>query len=81
MKEETKKLFKVNLRGLTTGTGIKYGESYVIARDCQKAYDMIKRFLETEGIGFAKDRELESVELLAEDDKYNDCGHILFIED
>jgi hypothetical protein len=76
-----KKLYKVTLKGMTCSTAgsIAYGESYVIAEDETKAYNKVKDFLDENYIGFSYDRALATIEVLAEDDRYTDYGHLLFL--
>ena len=73
-------LYRVKLRGMQSSvTGIAYGDSYVIANDPSEAYQKIRRFLDKANIGFHKERELKSVELLAGEDEYNDTGKMVFV--
>lgn len=78
---ETKKLYKVTLRGLTGnyGRGMCYGVSYVVADNSDEAYKKVKEFLDDEDIGYNRDRELLSIELLAEDLGPTNVGTILFL--
>jgi hypothetical protein len=74
------KLFKITLRGMTvTSTGVVYGVSYVVAQDPTSAYLKVKKFLDTNDIGFSKERELFSVELIADSNIYPDCGTLLHL--
>ena len=78
--QESNKLFRVVLRGMTSSvTGVAYGISYVIAKNMDEAYRKVRKFLDDQDIGFRKDREIEKVELLAEDDQYTDTGAMLFL--
>mgnify|MGYP003593638204 CR=1 FL=1 len=78
--QDTNKLFRVILRGMTSSvTGVAYGISYVIAKDMNEAYKKVREFLDDSDIGFRKDREIEKVELLAEDYQYTDTGTMLFL--
>ena len=61
------------------GGNIAYGKSYVLADDSDSAYKKVKNFVDKEDLGFAKDRELESVELLAYESRYNYIGTMIFI--
>ena len=78
MKKDTLKLFKVNLKGLSSVTGVNYQSSYVVAKDPTEAYKMVRDFLDTEDLGFPDDRELDFISLLAEDYKYTDVRTLLF---
>ena len=78
--QDTNKLFRVILRGMTSSTtGVAYGISYVIAKNMDEAYKKVREFLDDSDIGFRKDREIEKVELLAEDYQYTDTGTMLFL--
>ena len=73
------KLYRVNLRGMTIkSSGIAYGRSYALAENSDLAYQKVRKWLDKNDIGFRKDRELESVELLADTDQYNDIGIMIF---
>lgn len=77
---KNKKLYRVTLKGMTySSTGVAYGVSYVVANNSDEAYTKVRQYLDKEDIGFRKDRELDKVELLAEDYKYTDTNHMLFI--
>lgn len=75
-------LYRVNLAGAFFGISHKifFGESYVVAANPQKAYEMVRNYLDNNNIGFPHERALRSVELLAEDSSYPECGHMLFVE-
>lgn len=74
------KLFKVTLRGmLNANIGVAYGISYVVAEEPTIAYKQLRIFLDTNAIGSEKDRELKTIELIADEYLYNNCGHLLLI--
>jgi hypothetical protein len=74
------KLYKVTLRGMTvTSTGVVYGVSYAVAEDPTSAFLKVKKFLDTNDIGFSKERELLSIELVADTNIYPSCGTILHL--
>jgi hypothetical protein len=75
------KLYKVKLIGVFGGTSTNYNESYVIANDSEEAYKKVRSFLDRNDIGFKDQRELNSVQLLAEDKQYPECKTILFAGD
>ena len=78
--QDTNKLFRVILRGMTSSmTGVSYGISYVIAKNMDEAYKKVREFLDDNDIGFRKDREIVKVVLLAEDYQYTDTGKMLFL--
>ena len=77
---ESMKLYKVTLRGMTnSSTGIKYGISYVVAKDLNDAYEKVYTFLYKKDIGFSRERALDKIELIADSYEYNDTGHMLFV--
>jgi hypothetical protein len=70
------KLWRVHLRG----SGMqRYNPSHVIAPDATAAYEAVRRELDRLEYGFTKDRELLSVELMAEDYEYTETGSRLFL--
>ena len=74
------KLYKVTCKGMTTSfTGCAYGVAYVVASDPTEAYEKVRTDLEKQDLGFRKDRELDRIELLAENTDYPDCGLRLYI--
>jgi hypothetical protein len=75
-------LYRVTLRGMTSqiGGSQAYGVAYVVALNAEDAYRAVRKQLDREDIGFAKDRSLERVELLAEDAAYPECGHRLYVD-
>lgn len=78
--ENTNKLFKVTLKGMThSSIGVEYGVSYVVALDSDKAYQKVKKFLDENDIGYKRDRELSKIELIAEEHQYTDVGNMLFL--
>lgn len=57
-------LYKVTLIGLS---GTQYNPCYVIASDPALAYEAVRKELDDKDYGFRKDRELDTVTLLAKD--------------
>lgn len=77
---DMKNLYRVRLRGMKISTtGNAYGDSYVIASNSDEAYQKVRKFIDSAALGFKKERELESVELLAGEAQYNDTGHMIFL--
>lgn len=70
-------LFKVTLKGMTISPNA-YGISYVVADDPTSAYLKVKKFLEENDLGFSRDRELHSIELIA-DSYRNTTGTLLHL--
>lgn len=69
------KLYKVTCRGLY---GSIYRVSYVLAEDPTIAYKKVKNNLDRRNIGFPPERELQSIELIADTAEFPDCGIILY---
>lgn len=69
------KLWRVNLRSHME----RYNPSYVVAIDAAEAYRTVRDDLDKRDYGFSKDRELLSVELVAEDYEYTETGSRLFL--
>ena len=65
----TKKLYKVTCRGMRS----THGTAYVVANDAGDAYARVRAELDKRDLGFTDDREMESVELIAEDCQYPSC--------
>lgn len=59
---------------------VAYGISYVVADGPTEAYNIVRKFIDKEDLGFDSDRVLEKVELIAEAEQYPDCGTMLFID-
>jgi len=77
--KDTKKLYRVTLRGMRASTGVIYGVSYVVADDSEAAYRAVKKYLDMNDIGFKRDRILASIELLAESGEFPDCSTMLYL--
>ena len=78
--ETTKKLYKVTLKGMThNSTGVKYGINYVVANDSEEAYRKVRKFLDDGDMGFSSKRELDKIELLAENYQYTNTQYMLFL--
>ena len=71
-------LYKVRLVGLHSAIFINYQTSYVLAKDSSAAYKKVRKFLDNEDLGFASDRTLNSIELVAEDARYPESRTMLF---
>jgi len=79
MTTDTDKLYRVTLRGMQTNmTGTAFGVAYVMATNPTDAYQVVRDRLDHDGTGFEKEREMQSVELIAEMTKYPDCGYRLY---
>jgi non-ribosomal peptide synthetase component E (peptide arylation enzyme) len=72
------KLYRVTLKGMIfMSIGIRFGCSYVVAKSSDEAYQKVKTYLDSQQIGFAKDRVLDKVELIA--DEQGDTNTLLFL--
>lgn len=72
------KLYLVRCRGLQfSSSGPVWGIQYVVANDPTEAYQAVKQFLVRNSIGFPAERELDTIQLLAEDVAYPECKTIL----
>lgn len=69
------KLWRVQLRGSIAG----YNPCYVVAQDPTTAYAIVRKHLDQRDYGFTKDRELLTIELVAEDYDYTAIGCYLFL--
>ena len=70
-----KKLYKVIVRGF-----IGRNEFYVLADNPDKAYTIVRNFLDENDYGFESERELNSITLIASANKY-DAIPMVFEED
>lgn len=72
-----KKLYRVTCRGMTYGDR-PHGVAYVVAGNPDEAYKKVRASLDERNLGFANERELDKVELLAEAGNYPECGRVLY---
>ena len=76
----SQKLYKVTLIGLgNLWIGTNYKISYALAEDPTSAYKKVRDFLDHNNLGFQCDRELQSIELVAEEAKHPDCRTLLLL--
>ena len=68
------KLYRVTCRGMKSS----HGMAYVVARDPGEAYSKVRESLDDRDLGFDADREMEKVELLAEQADYPECKTSLY---
>ena len=81
MTNNCKRLYRVTVRGLSYSvTGVAYNTSYVIAESADSAYNIVKTFLDKNGIGYPKERELDKVELIAENYMYTNTPAVLLFD-
>ena len=70
----TLNLYKVTCKGMKhSSTGTAHGINFVVATDPTTAYNLVREYLDKRDLGFARDRELESIELLASYGDYPNC--------
>ena len=79
MKSGATKLFRVTLRGLSNYNLPNYKETYVLADTPTEAYEKVYKFVKENNLGFDCDRELHSVELVAEANEYTTAPYYLFV--
>ena len=74
-----KRLYYVHLVGMhrSMQSETSYGDTYVVATGPTEAYQKLRDFLDKNNLGFGYEREMANIELLAEWDRYTNCGHIL----
>ena len=75
------KLYRVTCRGMHGGMASSqaHGIAYVVAEDSAAAYRKVRAALDSADLGFAQERALDKVELIAEDADYPECGHKLLL--
>lgn len=73
------KLYKVTIRGGFNPTATNYNVSYVVANDSTSAYKLVRAFLDKKDLCFEDEREMKTVELLADTAEYGSCRTLLFI--
>jgi hypothetical protein len=75
-----KNLYKVTLKGMHGGFCSRaHGIAYVVADNPSAAVDKVQKHLIDADIGTTADRALQSIELLAEEYDYADCGFKLYL--
>lgn len=62
------KLFRITVKGLS-----KHKTSYIVAKDPTSAYEKLRKYLDARDYGFGSDREMEKIELIAEEYDYSTC--------
>lgn len=72
------KLYLVTVHGFYSSP---YRYSYVVAKDPTAAYTVVREYFEKKNLGFYQDRELEKIELVADDRTYPDTARAFFHPD
>ena len=76
----TMKLYRVTCKGMTfSSTGQAHGIGYVVAESTDEAYRLMRADLDKRDLGFSKEREMHTIELLADEVPYADCGTTLYL--
>lgn len=75
------KLYRVLLRGMqhSYGNQVSHGDAYVVAENSDEAYKKLRAYVDEKDLGFYRERELDTVQLIAEEADYPDCGKHLFL--
>ena len=74
------KLYRVKLKGMLGSIiSTAYGHPYVVADDPTEALEKVQDYLDKKDLGFTSDREMVSIELLAEEEDYPECHIQLFL--
>ena len=75
------KLYRVKCQGMTCGLGSKiaYGTAYVVAENSELAYQKVRKYFDEKDIGFVREREMDTVELVADEAEYPECGYRLYL--
>jgi hypothetical protein len=71
------KLYRVNLQGFYN---TKFASPMVVAKDPTTAYETVKFWLKEKDYGFEKDREMKSIELIADSYEHTKATSILFLQ-
>lgn len=76
------KLFRVTCRGMhnSLGSGQTHGIGYVVAENPQRAYECMRKSLDDRKLGFHSERELLTIELIADASEYPACGVTLYLD-
>lgn len=68
------------LRGMHNDRiGTSYGYPFVVAEDPAEALKKVQGYLNKRDLGFASEREMDNIELLAEEGDYPGCNIQLFL--
>ena len=80
MRNGKMKLFRIKLTGMKySSIGTLYGCPYVVAESAEQALAKVQKYVRDNDLGFTNDREMESIELLAEEGDYPGCRIQLFL--
>ncbi len=72
---ERSKLYRVTLRGMI----LTFGVSYVVANNAEDAYQKVRKFVDEKDLGYSYQREMDKIELIAEDNQYTGTRTMLFL--
>jgi len=79
--DTSSKLYLIQCCGLgrDVGNGQHHGTAYVVACNPSEAYAKLRDELDRRKLGDTSERELKTIELVAELAQYPDCGIALFL--
>lgn len=70
------RLYRVTLRGFRlNGENI----NYAVAEDSNEAYLKVRKFFDSKNYGLSEDREMDKIELIADEDEYCACKTLLIL--
>lgn len=76
------KLYRIKLKGMCEtgiGSGTEYGHPYVVAENPTEALNKVQKYLNKKDIGFTREREMDTIQLLAEEGDYPECRVQIFL--
>jgi hypothetical protein len=73
------KLYRVKLKGMCDTINTAYGNPYVVADNPTQALEKVQEYLNKRDLGFSSDREMDTIELLAEEGDYPECKIQIFL--
>lgn len=73
------KLWMVKTRVSRGATGPDFSSFFVVAQNSHLAWQAVENYLDENDLGFAMDREMASIDLLAESSHYPKCKSILLL--
>lgn len=68
------KLFKVTIQANNNRK-----VSYVVAEDSAQAYQKVRKYMDDKNLCFRNEREMQSIDLIADTQEYPECGISLFL--
>lgn len=71
------KLYHVKLRGQLNYDN--KGNAYVVANDPKEALEKVLKYINDKNLGFTKDREMDTITMIADEYDYSNCQHKLYL--